>query len=309
MHTTKSNTTLLICLLAVIGLTLLPGLSLAQDAMPTVDRTSIILADVDDDPLKKIKRFQPLADYLALHLESYGIEVGEVQIAPDMDTMMGWLEDGEIDLYFDSPFPVMMIAEEIGAQPVLRRWKDGVSEYHTIFFTADNSGITSLEDLQGQIIAFDAPNSTSGYMLPKAYLMDMGFYVEEKAQPTSRVADDEIGYVFSHDDDTTMQWVISGRVIAGVVDNESFAELPAETRERMVILGETPAVPRQMMVARPEFDPEVLAAISEILTTMHETAEGQAVLEAFKTSQFDEFPEGAEAALADLQSMYDMVTE
>ena len=68
----------------------------------------ITVGDIDpDEPAKKIKRFQPLADYLADRISDYGIETGQVVIARDIEEMAGFLRDGRIDIYFDSPFPTL----------------------------------------------------------------------------------------------------------------------------------------------------------------------------------------------------------
>lgn len=280
----------------------------AQDSQSPV-RNSIVLGDIDENPVKTIKKLQPLADYLAVHLRDYGIETGEVVVAPDMETMIEWLIAGEVDILFDSPYPSMVMAHESGAVPVLRRWKDGVAEYHSVFFTLDDSGLETLEDLQGHIMAFDAPQSTSGYMLPKWYLLQQGLDPVEKAKLSSRVAADEIGYVFSEDDETTIQWIISGRVIAGVVDSEEFASVPEETREHFVVLAETDNVPRHLMMVRPGIDEALLEAITTTLVAMDEDEAAQSILEGLNTSQFDWFPEGADAALAELQAMFDLVYE
>jgi phosphonate transport system substrate-binding protein len=302
---------MLVAALVLLSVSYTPWLAIvgAQEAAPEA-RASLILGDIDENPVKAVKKLQPLADYLAAQLAEQGIESGEVMIAPDMETMIDWLASGQVDILFDSPYPSMVVINEANAQPVLRRWKDGVSVYHSVFFTLADSGLETIEDLQGQIIALDAPQSTSGFMLPKSHLLELGLKVDEKTRPTSRVKADEIGYVFSTDDETTIQWVISGKVAAGVVDNETFVnKIPEETRNQMVILGETVEVPRQLMVVRPDMDAGLLEALTTILVAMDETEAALPVLEQFDTTQFDFFPEGPEAALENLQAMFDLAQQ
>jgi phosphonate transport system substrate-binding protein len=306
MQAIKLRTTLVVVLALFAGFSLLPGMILAQDT----ERTSIVLADISNDPADTIKEFQPLADYMAAHLEDYGIESGDVIAAPDMPTLIEMLAAGEIDVYFDSAFPVMFISGETGVEPILRRWKDGVGEYHSVFFALADSELETLEDLQGQLVAFDTPFSTSGYMLPLAWIIEndlVGVEID-RDDDDPQIADDEIGYIFSEDDNTTVQWVISGRTAAGVVDSETYLSIPEETREHMVILAETGSVPRHIAVVRDDLDPELVDRIRALLLEMTETDEGLLVLEGFNTSQFDEFPDGAAAALDDMQAMFDLVT-
>ncbi|MCA9957578.1 MAG: phosphate/phosphite/phosphonate ABC transporter substrate-binding protein [Anaerolineales bacterium] len=267
----------------------------------------LVFGDISDEAAETINGTQPIADYLAAQLGDYGISRAEVKIAPDLDTMVQWMANGEVDLYFDSPYPALVISQKTGAEPILRRWKYGVSTYHTLFFARADAGITTVADLQGHMIAFEESFSTSGYMLPLSYLLEQGLNPVSKESPEVTVAADEIGYTFSTADNTTIQWVVSGRVVAGVVDNVTYELfVPEETRQEFVVLAETEDVPRQLVLVRPGMDADLKAAIKSGLLTMDETEEGRAVLDVFLTTEFDEFPEGADAALARMRTLYDL---
>src|SRR5262245_61655814 len=88
----------------------------ASTATPNTAKT-IVLADISANPSKRIAAYQPLADYLAANLSAFGIGVGKVKIAPDFDTMIKWMKAGEVDMYFDSPYPAMILRDQAGAQP------------------------------------------------------------------------------------------------------------------------------------------------------------------------------------------------
>src|SRR2546423_10544590 len=134
----------------LVGLALvLAGCGLAASPTPTPAPTSttiamknLILGDISDTPAKRIAAFQPLADYLGANLSKFGIGGGQVKIAPDFDTMTQWLKNGDVDIYFDSPYPTYILSERASAQPVLRRWRDGVPQYSTVFFVKKDSPIT-----------------------------------------------------------------------------------------------------------------------------------------------------------------------
>lgn len=279
----------------------------AATAVP--EGRTLVLGDISDEAVETIRGTQPTADYLAAQLAEQGITAGAVKIAPDLDTMIQWMRDGDVDLYFDSPYPVLVISDETGATPILRRFRFGVPEYHSVFFVPADSELDSLDDLLGQMVAFEESFSTSGYMLPLSFLIEQNMNPVEKSAPEAGVAEDEVGYVFSTADDTTVQWVISGIVPAGVVDNVTFSRLPEETQAQLKIIAATEDVPRQLVLVRSGMDAELVEAIRTALLEMDESADGQAALETFQTTEFAEFAEGAEAALARMRTLYDLVQQ
>lgn len=271
----------------------------------------ITIADIsDDNPAGVIEDFQPLADYLAANLGEYGITSGEVKVAPDTETMVEWLRTGEVDMFFDSPYPALTVAQSSGSTPILRRWKDGVEEYHTVFFARTDSGYDSLDDLQGQLVSFDEPYSTSGYMLPLIALLDADLTAVERPDTDATVAAEEVGYVFAGSDETSAQWVISGLVGAGVTDNNAYNDIPQETRDQLTIIHETESLPRHLVIVTPMMDAAMLNGVRSLLVSMDESDEGLIVLESFEeTAQFDEFPDGLEAMQTRLQAMFDQVSD
>ena len=271
---------------------------------------TLTLADISDDPAEVADQMQPFADYLVARLGEFGITRSEVRVAATADEMSALLKSGEVDIYFDSLYPATLISETSGAKAILRRWRYGVGEYHTIIYTKKDGSIQSLDDLPGMMLAMDNPFSTSGYVLPAVYLLEKGFKLTAKQTYDEAVAADEIGFVFSYDDQNAMQWVVSGLVDAGVTDNARWASFPADVTGGLTILAETDAVPRQVVLVQPGLDEKLQAAIMQILLSMNETEEGKLALEAFdKTARFDEFPEGISAAQAEMRKMIEIVRQ
>lgn len=268
----------------------------------------IILGDISDDPAEVIDGTQPLADYLAANLKEYGITEGQVRIATSTEELAQMLAKGEVDLYFDSTYPATLISDQVGAKIIVRRWRFGVEEYQSVIFASKDSDITSVEQLPGHMVAMDAPYSTSGFMLPAVYLTEQGLKLVGKKSQGEPVASDEIGFVFSFDDQNTLQWVLSGLTDAGVTDDFHFdVDFPEEARTQLVELARTEATPRQVGLVRPGLDEALTQAIIGVLTSMHETDEGQAALESFQTSKFDEFPDGINAATQRMREMMELV--
>jgi phosphonate transport system substrate-binding protein len=285
-------------------------LPVQTEAATGEDGRAIVLGDISDDPAEVIDGTQPLADYLAAHLKEFGITSGRVRVVSSAPEMAQLMKNKEVDLYFDSTYPATLISDETGAQIILRRWRFGVEEYHSVIFASTESGITSLEELPGHMIAMDAPYSTSGFMLPAVQMVESGLKLVGKRGHKEAVAADEVGFVFSYDDENTLQWVLSGLVAAGVTDDYNFdVAFPDEATQNLIVLARTESTPRQVVVARPNLEPELLDAIKQVLISMHADETGLAPLEAFQTTQFDEFPEGIEAATAHMREMMEIAKD
>ena len=281
---------------------------LSQGTLPdqTTELTAdqvLVLGDISSNPTEAIEEYQLLADYLSSQLSEVGIEQAKIKIAPDLETMQTWVANGEVDLYFDSPYPVMIVSSNTGAQPLLRRWKQGISEYHSLVFTLNDSGIETAADLEGQTIALESDFSTSGYMLPLAALKAADLQLVDLSSETQNLQDSEVGFIFSEDEGNTVELILSGEVAAGALDNGTFAKLPEEVRSMMTVIVETETVARLVGLAAPNLSAEQTNAIKSLLLEMEESTEGQVVLESFAgTTQFDEFP--VEQSLERLQDIY-----
>ncbi len=66
-----------------------------------------------------------------------------------------------------SSYAATYLRDPEAVEPVLVKINlDGSYGYHSIGFARKDSGITSLEDMKGQVFGFGDPNSTSGYLIP-----------------------------------------------------------------------------------------------------------------------------------------------
>jgi phosphonate transport system substrate-binding protein len=266
------------------------------------------IGSISSEPRDEIKRFLPLAHYLAQQLQSEGIDHGDVVVAESIPRMATLLQEGRVDLYLDSPYPVIAVSHLAGSQLLLRRWKKGVGEYHTVIFARQESGVSQLEDLKGKMIAFEKPDSSSGYFLPKMVLVQKGLKLVPKREAADPVGPDEVGYVLSHLDETTMVWVLRRKVSAGAMDNQSYLKEAKGNLNSLKSIYETFSIPRHIVSYRADLPPKLVARIKEILLKMDQSEEGRKALQEFeRTVKFDEIPDQAMAPL--LKSMKFIETE
>ncbi len=257
-------------------------------------------------PAEEFRKFAPLARYLAAQLQSEGIEKDEVVVAKSVSEMANLLREGKVDLYIDSPFPVLAVRHLAGTKLLLRRWKKGVSEYHTVFFTMVDSGIDRLKDLRGKMIGFDDSYSTTGYFVPKVVLLQAGLKVTPKNDASDLVAPSEVGYVFSGDDENLMVWVLRKKVAAGAMDNQGYENLARGRLDSLKIIYRTFSLPRQIVSCRTDLPVPMVGRIKSLLLKMDQSEEGRRSLQDFEeTARFDEIPEGALAALLNAKKFLD----
>jgi len=139
-------------------------------ALGPAAQTEITIGRATDHATRTQKQLQPLADYLAVRLDDVGIKHGNVLVSADnrMDTLIGYLWQGKIDLVITTPFPSAVYNMRAGMTPLVMAKRKGSFLYRSFIFVRRDSGIKSLGDLVGRVIAFEDPGSTSAYFLPLA---------------------------------------------------------------------------------------------------------------------------------------------
>lgn len=259
---------------------------------------------------EEVETFQPFMDYLAQKLtEKEGHPyVGRVMVATSMDGMIDLLKKGKVDLYIDSPFPVLYVSKYSGSVPFLRRWKKGRDQYHSVVFVRKDSGLKTVQDLKGHVLAFDEPFSTSGYLLPKAVLLKEGLILKKVSNTKEVVSPDEIGFVFSNDDENTMFWVLKKKVDAGVMDDAHFKRYAGVKIDELKVVGRSVNVPRHVVAYRKNISLDLVREIENILVEMDQSEMGKKVLYDFqKTSKIDRFPLGVEKSLDPVRNMMQFI--
>lgn len=303
---------------AVIAAVLMVGLGCDRDQsspaggpIPSSRPPGVLtIGSVSLNPAQEHDVFQPLADYVGERLESVGIGRGRVVVVDSLSTMIDELEEGRVDVYIDSPFPVGFVVQHSDARVVLQRFKQGAEVYRSVLFARADQGIEDLSDLRGRMIAFGEPFSTSGYLLPKAALLSAGFRLVNLADPAATVPEDEIGYVFSNDAENTMVWVLKSKIMAGAVNEDYFEALAGNRIGELVVLHRSEAVPRNIVCVRGDLDPDIVEAVVGVLLGMDEDDSGRSVLDGFEqTSGFEPFSEGGEQALAGVTALLPFVAE
>lgn len=255
------------------------------------------------EPLEK--HFYPLVNYAARKLAGTDETKGVVLVAPTAGQMVKLLEEKRVDFYMESPYPTYLINRLGAGKLLLRRWKGGMADYRSLFFTSKESGVAKLGDLRGKIIAFEDPGSTSGYFLPKLFLLKKGFSLAEKANTGSKVSTGEVGYIFGNTADDVVSLVLQQKTVAGAFSNDDYAGLEDKRKIRISIIDQTDSVPRHLVSVRKDLPDSTVKNLKEILLKMDQDKDGQQILkQTDNTTKFDLLPGGEEKVRKQLIDLY-----
>lgn len=268
---------------------------------------TLTIGSVSTKPKEEYAKFLPFAEYLAREMRGHVSNV-RIHVAKSTEELAQLLRQGAIDIYIDSPFSAAVAVRDAGAVPWMRRWKRGRAEYHSVIFVRADSAIDSLDELQGKVIAFDEPFSTSGYLLPKSTIIDGGKKLIEVRNSDDSVPDSSIGYVFSEDDENTLFWVLRRKVSGGALSSSAFERFHGREKENLKVIDRSISVPRQVVVHRDGLQPDLKNKLESVILSMETTRTGQFVLHDFEsTTRFDPFTPETLSQFQAVQSLIDTI--
>lgn len=277
------------------------------------EQSTITISRVSDDPQKHYKKLKPFIDYIANGLKHMGIKNGRVLLAKDNHQLIKYLKEGKVDIITETPYSSIILMEKGGAKPILRRWKKASATYAAVIFTRKDSGINSLADLKGKVIAFEDPGSTTGYFLPKTAIIKAGLEMVKLVNYRQKPPPDKIGYCFAGNESSIAHWVHKGFASAGSLSNQEYGA-PDEVSKGFIpdfkVIYETENVPRNLILVRGNIDHKLEEAIKDVLLNMDRSEEGRKLMLGLeKTSDFDEFPEGIEEVIRRFKEKYSLIKE
>ena len=113
--------------------------------------------------------------------EKLGVPV-ELYPASDYAGVMQGLLAGQLDAASlgASGYAGIYLQDSEAVEPIFVALEnDGSDGYYAMMYTKSDSGIESIDDMKGKSLAFADPNSTSGYLVPKAELEAQEINIEE----------------------------------------------------------------------------------------------------------------------------------
>lgn len=268
-------------------------LPLKRDIDQGLDRKhTLVIGRVSKDPKGHYQNLKPMVDYVAKQMQDLDIKDTRVLFAGDNKQMISYLRQGKIDWITETPFSASIYEETGVAEILLLRWKKGVPEYSTVFFSRKDSGITSLRGLKGKTVAFEDPGSATAYFLPAATLIKAGLTLVQLATPREKPPENMVGYVFAGQELNLSTWVYRNLVDAGAFSNldwEDSDRTIENFKQQIKIFYKTNPIPRSLELVRKDLRPEIKNRLKEILLNAHKNPAGKDALKAYKkTKKFEE---------------------
>lgn len=228
------------------------------DDWPEVVRIGVL---PEEDHAVMFERYESFQEHFR---EVLGIPV-EMYFGEDFTAMIEAMRFGHIEVSKFGPFAYILAADRADAVA----FKQGVMDadeptYQSYIITHADTGIDSLEDLEGSNFGWVDPASASGYMFPRAHL------VQETGVSDADMDDWFGNVVYTGGHDASVRNVIAGDIDAAAVSDSQIIRMERdeyEGIEDIVVIGETDPIPRSPEAYRGDLPESLVEALKEAYAT------------------------------------------
>jgi len=210
--------------------------------------------------------FDPLAAYLS---DAIGQKV-VLYVARDYGDLRTQMEAGTVDIGSFSPFAYVDATRGGKIRIIAQSIINGTAYYRGIIVARKDSGLKMVSDLQGKRFAFVDPKSASGYVYPRAMLIEKGLDQKTYFKET----------IFAGDHNKVIATVLNGRVDAGAIYEGALAVAKTNgvPTENLVTLASTDPIPHDAIAVRAGLDDTLAKKIRTALVDMDKTEAGRRVI-------------------------------
>lgn len=180
-------------------------------------KPKFVIGAIPDQNISELnRRFQLFSDYLE---DETGLNVEYTQ-SNDYAALVTAFERGEVHLgWFGGLTGVQARLAVPGSEAIAQRPRD--RNFHSRFIARSDLDVNSLEDLKGLTFTFGDPNSTSGHLMPRYYLLEEGINPTEDFTTKPN---------FSGSHDKTWKLVESGAYQAGALNEAVWERAVSENQ-------------------------------------------------------------------------------
>jgi phosphonate transport system substrate-binding protein len=210
------------------------------------------------------KRMEPIRLYLQKEL---GIPV-EFIFTNEYTAVIEALRAKKVHVAIMTPFSYILGSQEHDITPLVAIGENGKpSMYHSIMFTNKMTGLKNMDDVRSRAktltLAFPDPASTSGHLIPSAYLNTIGLDPEKAFKET----------MFAGSHPATILTVKSGKVDIGFTTSEyglqMLERMKMIKKGELVVLWESDPIVAAPVVIRNDINPEFAKKVKNLYLDMN----------------------------------------
>ena len=226
-------------------------------------------------PKETFAYYRDLLNYIGSKLNHH-VQLIQRKTYGEIDEL---LQRGTIDIAFICTGPYAIGREKYGfealATPIVR----GKPFYQSYLIVNKDSTFQKLDDLRGHIFAFTDPESNTGFLVPKYWLLEMG----EKPESFFK----SFNFTYSHDNSilAVSRSLVNGATVDSLIWEYYHDLNPVHTSNTRIIkksqdFGSPP------LVASSHVPSNLKTQIQELIYSMHRTPEGNGILNELMIDRF-----------------------
>jgi phosphonate transport system substrate-binding protein len=237
----------------------------------------------------EVTKIEPIAQILLENLKKYGYEKYQIYSdgENDLNLFSETVNNENIDIVFESMYPSAKLTKTTKLEPQLMVKRNGDLYYSSYIFTRKTSGINRLEDIGGNVIAFEDKYSTSSRFLPAKEIKAAGF----KLRPYSgnNIPKDTVEFIYTNSESKIANYVYLKKIKIGALSSADWTgegKVPEFMKETFKILHKTESIPRMFTLVRADLDENVKEQIIKDLMEIHKTPKGRKALKNYQITRF-----------------------
>ncbi len=255
-----------------------PAAAPSAAPLPVVDRGPVAAGEIGSPqrplvlvnvPFMDTQRLTKGMELIGKRLEEETGLVYRTSVPTSYAAVVEALCANQADAAFLSPLPYVLAHQKCGADMVLVSVVRGQVSYRGQIVTRADSPIRGLADLKGKRFAWTDPSSTSGYLYPRATLIEAGLNPDR----------DFAQQVFAGGHDKVIAAVLNGQVDAGATYEEAesaagvLATFP-DAVQRLRPIAKTADIPNDGVAVRKDLPPAIARRVRDGLLRVSGSPDG-----------------------------------
>ena len=213
----------------------------------------------EEDQAVMEERYEPFVEHFE---EVLGMDV-ELFFGTDFTAMVEAMRFENIEVSKFGPFSYILAADRANAEAIVQGAQERFQPtYSSYIIVREDSGLETVDDLEGASFGWVDPASTSGYLFPRAHLLDELAHHDVDNDNL----DDFLGEVINTGGhDAGVRAVINGDVDAAAVSDSQVMRMERADEpgiDEIMVLTETDPIPRSPEAVRADLPESLKAAIA-----------------------------------------------